>query len=275
MLGFGKSLEDDCKTLLGLLIELGESLKGREAPDQRLADSEPLVGKAICHAFSILYLFGGTRLDGIPPAPIDFVDHASIHVLTRALLESAWAFHHVFVDPKTEDDFTFRYSSWMIVGLIQRQKYPALTDSARRQLDDDRQVIDRHRRMLQGTKVFAELSTKQRRGALNGEQWRPASLRATATTFLGNRFGPTVYSWLSSYQHGDALSAIQIRDARSHQDRRQMAESLLVLVAVSLSQMIRAYVRLWPDLEAVTSRHPNTDLVEMYARCLQFEPEIE
>jgi len=275
MQGFGNGLEDDCKTLLGLLIQVGESLKGREAPDQRLVDSQPLAGKVVCHAFSILYLFRGTRLDDVPPAPVDFIDHASMHVLTRALLESVWAFHHVFVDPKTEDDFTFRYSSWTIAGLIQRQEYPALTRSARRQLEDEKQVIDGHRRALEGTKAFAELSARQKERALDGGLWRPPSLRATATAFLGNRFGATVYSWLSSYQHGDALSAIQIREATAQQDRRQMAESLLVLVAVSLSQMIRAYVRLWPELESVTSRHPKIGLVEMYAQVLQFEPDID
>jgi len=276
MQGFGKSLEDDCKTLLGLLIEAAESLKGRRAPDQRLVDSQPLAGKVVCHAFSILYLFRGTRLDDIPPAPIDFVDHASIHVLTRALLESVWAFHHVFVEPNTEDDFTFRYSSWMIAGLIPRQHYPALTGSGRRQLDDDRQAIESYRTALRGTRAFAELSKDKQREALNGKQWRPASFRATATAFLGKRFGATVYSWLSSYQHADGLSAIQIRDAKTHQDRRDMAESLLALVAVSLSQMIRAYVRLWPELEEVISRYPDIGtLVEMYTRFPYYEPDVD
>ena len=276
MQGFGNSVEDDCRALLGVFIEVGESLKGQEVPDQRYLDSEPLVGKIVCHAFSALYLSRGTRLDDVPPSRVDFVDYASVQVITRALLESVWAFHHVFVEPDTEDEFTFRHSSWMIVGLVQRQKYPALTPSARRQLADDRQVIDSHRQTLQRTKAFAQLSARQKERALNGQLWRPPSLRATATAFLGNRFGATVYSWLSSYQHGDALSAIQIREARSREDRRQMADTLLFLVAVSISQMIKAYVRLWPQVEAVTNRYPNMErLVEAYVRFPHTEPDIE
>lgn len=276
MQGFGNGLEDDYKTLLGLLIEVGENLKGHTPEDRRLVDSEPLAGKVVCHACSILFLSRGTRLGDVPEGPIHFVDHASIRVLTRALLESAWAFHHVFVDPETEDEFTFRFCSWKLAGFVQREKFPALTDSAREQLARDKEVVNRDREELESTEAFERLTPRDKKRALNGKLWRPRPLQATAEAFLGKKFGAATYAWLSSYQHGDALSAIQIRAADTYERQRQAAEIPLWLVAISLSQMIKAYVRLWPQLGAVTNRDPNTeDLVETYARFPEFDPDID
>ena len=273
MQGFGNGSADECRALLGLFINLGESLKGHRPRDRRLVDSEPLAAKVVYHASSILYLFRGTRLDDIPETSIDFVDHASMSVVARALLESVWAFHSVFVDPKTEDEFTFRFSGWMLAGLVERQEFPALTDFGREQLEKDKQAIAYHRKELQATKAFARLSVRQRPKALNGQLWRPQSLRATATAFLGGRFSASLYSWLSGYQHGDALSVIQMRATDDYEKQRHMTESSLLLVAISLSQMIKAYLRLWPQLELVTNRYPKIQsLVEMYCRFPDFDP---
>jgi hypothetical protein len=273
MQGFGNAPKDDCRTLLGLFIKLGESLRGHQPQDRRLVDSELLAQKIVFHASSILYLSRGTRLDDIPEISISFVDHASVQVVARALLESVWAFHHIFVDPRTEDELAFRYCCWMLAGFVQREQFPAMTASGKEQLARDKQATGHYREQLKRTKVFEGLSPRNKRKALNGELWRPQSLRATAQAFLGSRFGPAIYAWLCSYQHADALSAIQIRAADSHESQQHMVESSLFLVAVSLSQMIRAYLRLWPQLELVANRYPRTQrLVEMYCRFTEFEP---
>jgi len=274
MQGFGNGLEHDCRALLGLFIKVGESLKGHQPQDRRLIESELLAHKIVFHASSILYLSRGTRLDDIPEISISFVDNASIRVVTRALLESVWAFHHIFVDPKTQDDLTFRYCCWMLAGFVQRERFPAMTDWGRQQLARDRQDTSRYREELTRTEAFDKLTAGNKRKALNGELWRPQPLRSTAERFLGRRFGAATYAWLSSYQHGDALSAIQIRTADTPERQRQMAGSSLLLVAVSLSQMIKAYLGLWPHLELVTNLYPNIqNLAEMYLRFREFDPD--
>jgi len=273
MQGFGNGSADECRALLGLFINLGESLKGHRPRDRRLVDSEPLAAKVVYHASSILYLFRGTRLDDIPETSIDFVDHASMSVVARALLESVWAFHHIFVEPKTEDELAFGYCCWMLAGFVQREQFPVMTDSGKEQLVRDKQATSQYREELQRTELFGGLTPGNKKKALNGKLWRPQPLQATAEAFLGPKFGPAIYAWLSSYQHGDALSAIQIREAATHEKQQLMAESSLLLVAISLSQMIKAYLRLWPQLELVTNRSPEIQsLVEMYCRFPEFDP---
>jgi len=271
----GLDSERNCRALLGLFVKLGESLKDREPQDRRLVDSELLAHKVAYHASSILYLVRGTRLDDIPETSINFVDHASILVVARPLLESVWAFYHIFVDPKTEDERAFRYCCWMLAGFVQREQFPAMTTSGREQLVRDKQATSHYREELKRTEVFGGLTRKDKKRALDGKLWRPQPFQATAEEFLGPKFGPAIYAWLSSYQHGDALSAIQIREADTYERQRQAAETGLVLVAISLSQMVEAYLRLWPQLKLVTNRYPNIQsLVDMYFRFREFDPDM-
>jgi len=260
--------ERDCRALLGLFVKLGESLRGHQPQDRRLIHSELLAQKVVFHACSILYLSRGTRLHDIPEAGVSFVDHASILVVARPLLESVWAFHQIFVEPKTEDELAFRYCCWMLAGFVQREKFPAMTGFGKEQLAKDKQATSHYREELQRTQVFERLDPRAQKMALNGKLWRPQPLRATAEAFLGKRFGAAIYAWLSSYQHGDALSAIQIRATDTYERQRQAAEPALLLVAISLSQMVEAYLSLWPHASLVVDRYPSIRmLVKAY---LQF-----
>jgi hypothetical protein len=265
-------VDGDCRALIGLLIKLGESLKGHQPQDRRLLDSEPLAQKTLFHACSILLLSRGTRLEDIPDSPVNFVDHASTKVLARAVLETVWAFHHIFVEPENEDDRTFRYCCWKLAGFVQRESFPAMTESAAEQLQKDKVAVGRWREELRSTQAFERLTAQDKTKALNGRLWRSQSLKATAEAFLGKKFGPATYAWLSSYQHGDALSAIQIRTADTYETQRRMAKGSLLLVAISLSNLISGYLTLWPALELVANRYPDIqELVEMYSSFPTFE----
>ena len=269
----GSDLDRECRALLGLSIKLGESLKGRTPEDLRLCDSESLAQKIVLHTCSIIYLSRNTRLEDVAllDQPVNFVDHASMHVLARALLETTWAFHHVFVEPSTEDERSFRYCCWKLAGFVQRQSFPTMTESAAAQLERDKTAIAQWREELESTQAFQSLTDKAKRRASNGERWRP-SLRAMVETLLGKTFGSSIASFLSSYQHSDALSALQIHAAKTNELQRQAATSSLLLVAISLSNLIEGYLRLWPGLELVANRYPETqELVEMYSSFPTFE----
>jgi hypothetical protein len=263
----GPETERDCRSLLGLCLKLGESLQHRRPTNLRLLDSESLAQKVVFHACSILFLANDTRLEGVPllSKPTNFVDYASIHVLTRSLLETTWAFHHVFVDPETEDERSFRYCRWKLAGFVQRQSFPTIDESAAAQLERDKEAIAGWCEELQRTQAFQTLPSGAKKEALRGERWHPP-LRDMAATFLGNIWGRSIYSYLCSYQHADALAAIQIRAIDSYEKQRAAAESSLSLVAISLSNLIKAYTTLWPALELIANRYPDIqELVEMYS----------
>ncbi len=267
-------VDRECRSLLGLCIKLGESLKGRKPDNFKLRNSEFVAQKVIFHACSILFLFRGTNLDGVPllDKPTNFVDYASIHVLTRSLLETTWAFHHVFVEPETEDERSFRYYCWMLAGFVQRPTFPAITQSARQQLDKDVAKIAEWREELGRTEAFARLRNPEKTKALEGRLWRPPSFKQTAKKFLGSEFGPSIYGYLSSYQHADALAAVQIGVHNSYEKQRAAARTSLSLVAISLSNLIEAYSTLWPGLKLVANGYPDIqELVEMYSSFGAFE----
>ena len=260
--------------MLGLCLKLGESLKGHKPDNFKLRNSEFVAQKVIFHACSILFLFRGTSLNGVPllDKPTNFVDYASIHVLTRSLLETTWAFHHVFVAPETEDERSFRYYCWMLAGFVQRQTFPAIVESARQQFEKDAAKIAEWREELGRTEAFARLRDREKTKALEGRLWRPPSFKQTAKKFLGSRFGPSIYAYLSSYQHADALAAVQIGAHNSYAKQKDAARASLSLVAISLSNLVEAYCTLWPGLKLVANRYPDTqELVKMYSSFPTFE----
>lgn len=108
--------------LLEILGRVAEANKGVVAgADDRILDAEGLLLKFFWHAASALYLFRSTTL---PDIRASFFDSASINVLGRAALETFLVFHYVFTAPTSENEKDFRYVSWTLAGLLERQKFP-------------------------------------------------------------------------------------------------------------------------------------------------------
>ena len=112
--------EKDLNVLLRSMVQLGEALKGKKG-DELAVWAEPQASKAVGHAYTILFLFRGTNLEG---AEVNFVDHASVLVLVRALAESVLTFDYIFVEPGSADEREFRYCSWALASIAQRQQFP-------------------------------------------------------------------------------------------------------------------------------------------------------
>jgi len=169
--------EDDLKALLRLMMQLGEALKGRKG-DKLAVWAEPLTSKAIGHAYSILFLFRGTYLED---ERISFVDHASILVLARALAESVLTFDYLFVEPSTQDEREFRYCTWALAGIAQRQQFPALTPRAKEQLAKDKSFLADMRARIEQTDTFRKLQPKDQNRVLSGEYWKVKTLVESLT----------------------------------------------------------------------------------------------
>ena len=92
--------------LLDLLARVIDANKGFTTSDisdgERLLDAHYLANKFIDHAFTVLYLSRGTKVQDIPSFKFSFIDSASIDVLTRAAMEAFLVFHYVFFSPQTE-----------------------------------------------------------------------------------------------------------------------------------------------------------------------------
>ena len=264
--------EGDLKALLGLMMQLGEALKGRK-DDEWAIWAEPVASKAVGHAYSILLLFRGTCLED---ERISFVDHASILVLVRALAESVLTSDYIFAEPGSEDEREFRYCSWALASIAQRQQFPALTPEAEEQLSRDKTFLATMARRVQQTEAFQKRSPKQQTQVLNGKHWRSEWLTKSAEKLFGGTFGGPMYRYLAAYGHSDYLSVLQIRDNAGLAKQRAMAEGALAMACVCISKLIEGYLALWPFLELVANLQPNAQtLVTAYTHFARYQPSLQ
>src|SRR5437867_3183253 len=133
-------LEHDYLELMKTLVRVAEACAGEAAgTDDRILDAEGLARKFVAHALSTFYLYRATT---IPELSASFFDAASANVLVRAALETFLVFHHVYCAPQTPVDRDGRYMSWLIAGLLERQKFPATSVEAKKIQENDRSRIE-------------------------------------------------------------------------------------------------------------------------------------
>ena len=263
--------EKDLKALLRLMMQLGEALKGRKG-DELAVWAEPQASKAVGHAYTILFLFRGTHLED---DEINFVDHASILVVLRSLAESVLTFDYLLVEPGSEDEREFRYCSWALASIAQRQQFPALTQEAEEQLSRDKTFLATMTQRVQETEAFQKCSPKEQTRLLEGKHWRSERLTKSAERLFGGTFGGPMYRYLAAYGHSDYLSVLQIRDNAGLAKQRAMAEGALAMACVCISKLIEGYLALWPFLELVANLQPNAQtLVTAYTHFARYQPSL-
>jgi len=148
-------VEKDYLRFLNLLYQVIEESK--EIPtgrDNSLLEAQTLARKLFCHSASALYLSRGTNVEDFPSMEIGFFDPASIHVLTRAALETFLTFHYLFIAPENSEGQDFRYWAWQLGGLCERQKYSVSKPEYKKKQRDEKQLIDELRKNLNPTKYL-------------------------------------------------------------------------------------------------------------------------
>ena len=159
--------------MLETLIKVAEANKGTAlGEDDRLLEAEGLFKKFIGHAASALYLFGSTTLPNIKITDrgISFFGSGSINVLGRAALESFLVFHYLFVEPRSDDEKDFRYYLWLHASHIDKQKFPTRSEEGKKQLNDEKKIIEALREKINNNSVFKQLDEEKKRNYLG--KWK-------------------------------------------------------------------------------------------------------
>lgn len=243
--------------ILDLYFDMGESLKGEVPEDPRILDAQALAVKLLFHAASAFWLYKGTRVPGMRRLAPYFFDHASARVLVRAAFESLLAFHYIFVDSKTDDDFEFRYNAWKLSGLAIREGFPAQMPEYQEQLRQEKQFNDSLREKIRETKQFQKLKHGVQRDILKGKKWRLKGIKEMARSAgIGRAYSGSVYSYLSGYVHSDSLSALQVSQAKAREDQLMLLTGALVYMCIILSKMILFYSEKFPRAAKVLKEHP-------------------
>ena len=234
--------------LLRLYAGCVESLKDFKPSDERLLECHPLAIKFFFHASTLFSLTQGTDVTPFITRPGTIFDHVSAKVLARALFETYLVFFYVFIDPKTDDEFEFRYCAWLLSGYVVREKSADLYPSSyQEQKKHDASFTEGIRSRIQETERFKGLKEKQKKNVLRGRQWKFTSWVGIAKLAgIGERYSGILYGLLSGYAHSDSLSALQINLAVDDKKQIELLGDTLMIVKPIISKMIVSYCDKFP-----------------------------
>lgn len=239
--------EQEYIKLLKILIDIAEANKGINAgADERNLDAEGLLTKFFYHAASILYLSKSTTLKDILNLPISFFDPASINILARSAIETFLVFNYVFIEPKSEKEKDFRYLSWTLAGLLERQKYSIQSPKGKEKLKAEGVIIQSLHTIIKNNDFFKELTQKQQNNLLKKGIWRPSWKDIGLSAGLNELHAAQFYSFLSEYAHSGSLSIRQLHQADNATSQKTLFAPSLGLLMIAMANMIKSYCVRFP-----------------------------
>lgn len=261
--------------LLGRLIDANKGFSTNDISDgKRLWDAHALANKFIGHALTIRYLSYGTSVQGLPSfKQFNYIDSASIDVLTRASFEAFLVFHYVFYAPNTAEERDFRYWAYKAAGLAERQNFPVFTDEARKKLDKEKLLLDQFHSKLDSNEVFQSLTPRQKAQIFSGKgewKWKPLGKGKVSwhdiaiDAKLSKVLAWHVYSHLSGYAHSSSLSVLQTTQALLNREVGFLIRGSLDTMKVMIANMVQEYSELFSRAQDVLRNSGDNGFVEMW-----------
>ena len=145
--------------------------------------SEVILNKFYLHSLTFHNILCGLTLRSTyydkQLSGVQVIDISSAKVVFRAQLESFLMYHHIYVNPSTEDLKELRYHAWIYSSLLQRAAFPETTEFAKEVKQKDKKAMDGIITRMKELEAFKRLSEKQRKG-LKAE---PENSLCDGTTF--------------------------------------------------------------------------------------------
>lgn len=177
-----------------------------------------------------------------------YVDHASIHSLTRSSLETFLTFAHLY-SPENAELTRLRYAIWQRCGLMERQKLVPSVQDFDEQLSQERRDIDALKIEIEASPLFQMgYGPKQRKRLIEDGEWmgvNKMSLLATEARIHKNYFR-NVYKHASGHSHASFISAMQVNQARDLTTQTLMATSCLGIGLFVMTHFLAIFVRMSP-----------------------------
>lgn len=217
----------DYHLLADTLLYLHDAIVERQVPiEYWQKESQTLLYKFAFHGLTLHQILGGYKLsslyykDKMSDNKI-FIDMSSAKAILRAQFEAFLMYHHIYVNPIEDDMKELRYNAWIYSSLLQRQKFPANTDFAKKQKDKDLTGINKLKEKICKLKSFQNLTRNQQDSLLNKGSGKLFSHWATIlkeTGFSENTPFYTVYTLLCMHAHSEGLGIIQLSNQPHHPD---------------------------------------------------------
>lgn len=246
--------ESDYISLLKVFAHVLEANKGTiMGSDDKILDAEGLAAKCFFHASSFLYLLRSTN---VPELGISFFDPASMNVVARAALESFLVFHYVFVEPDTEEDKDFRYLSWKLADLKERQKYEAMSPQGKVKQEQEQKAIEEIIKKISTNQYYTQIKSKHQRDILGGRAWRLKSwIDIGLSTGLSEDYAISCYRFLCSYAHAGSMSVLQIRQAKTAKQQKALCGATMALGMITMAFFVKSYCSLFEKSQHFLDQH--------------------
>lgn len=274
-----KDLEVNLKEfhkLLDTLVYLHETLSELkiEMPHWKTY-SDTLMTKFYLHSYSFHNALCGIEIkstylkgDGYNKRIIDI---PSAKILLRAQFEAFFMYHHVYVNPTTEDEKELRFNAWLYSSMLERQSFPDDTSFAKEQKAIEKNEIEKIKRQMPLLPAFGKLTIKQQTGLLekgSDKLFKTWDVIMKETGFDERHAFATYYSILSSYAHSEGLSILQIKQSKLGYNKGNEQGHIDLMISKQLiCLMILSIKKLYRIIEIKYNMLPRElqDTIEIYA----------
>ena len=174
----------------------------------------------------------------------------AIMTLVRACLENYATFYFIYLENKEMDTIRFRFWSWWREGIMRRQKYKALDEQQKKQLQKESMEIAQIASDLRQNDNYNAFTEPQKRAYVAFGRWHYHS-KSELLSLAGfsRAFADTIYSHLSSYSHTSSLSQLQTKQA-SYEIAEKITSTTLKVIFMIAGLYLSGYLELWPQLAA-------------------------
>lgn len=251
--------------LLQLLMAMVQAQAGILIPkgQEWQNDRQTLAKKLAFHLHTIKTLGDGAELEiGGVKTPI--VDHGSIKVLARSVLENYIVFAFIFGNPNL-DVSRFRHMTWRMAGLMDRQRRIPITADGRQKLSEESATVEGLRREIEGHPLFAGHSTKERKALAKGDwsagkQWHELATEAG----LHQRYFRNIYGYLCDYSHSSYAAALQVGEARTIEEQRAISNSMFGMLNMTMAHFVAVYAGLFESARQLLEQSPTRETAERW-----------
>lgn len=267
-------LREDLKTISEVLIYFQESLAASKIKVQEWRNfGDTLMSKYGFHLHSLLTLLEGTEfkskyLEGKRPRKI--LDVSSGYVLLRVLFECYLVYHHIYLNPKDEEEKKLRYYSWILSGLNSRSRYSGETSIAINQKKKDALEIEKLKGIIKALPAYRNLTPK-RQGTLLTE-YRSNMSKKWSDIMVESGIGKehqfhSMYSFLSSHAHSEGISIIQYKELNlAYSDYHAQGSVISIMASQLTAKLALTLVDEFRIIEIVYNTLPNKtrQILEIY-----------
>jgi hypothetical protein len=247
-------------SLLDLVYDVAQSIKGTKPTDYKMPDCQQLATKLFFHAATIYYLRQGTKAP-VPKALVrgsSFLDFASTAILTRAILETYLTLYEVFFEPISDDEKEFRYQLWLLSGFVIREKYIPSDPLMQVKVIQSKQDIQNMRNRISVTKYFKSLSRKKQKDVLKGKRMQRNWEDVAKAAGFGEISIKQMYGYFSGFSHSDGLSCTQIVTATTKQDQLIYIDTQMRIILMVMSKMILNYCEYFSESKKACDSKPES-----------------